>query len=161
MRLNTYSKNADSAYRDYPPSGRRKREPLFAESVSSTFRQSRGGFSISSAVSKSRNYITPRQQKSRGIVEALFRRGWQSELSGGSDWRLRLCYFAEFSCENRIGWNYGKSGLNFWREKFLLSGFFCCLSSERGYLCEEIDVWHHLCRECPAEVFNPSIMIRT
>lgn len=30
MRLNTYSKIADSAYRDYPPNRRRKREPLFA-----------------------------------------------------------------------------------------------------------------------------------
>lgn len=73
MRLNTYSKNADSAYRDYRPS----------QSCSPSQSHPLSGFSISLPVSNSWNYIT--QYKSGGIVKVLFRR-----RRAGQSFRVRI-----------------------------------------------------------------------
>jgi len=59
MRLNTYSKNADSAYRDYRPSHEAQKRAA-ARSLSHPL--SGRGFSISLPVSNSWNYITPWQE---------------------------------------------------------------------------------------------------
>lgn len=93
MRLNTYSKNADSACQDYHPSQRREEGE---ESVSGTklgsrsgayryspshplLRRKGGGFSINMLVCNSWYYITCRQQSnSCGIVEVLFHKGEQT-----------------------------------------------------------------------------------
>ncbi len=91
MRLNTYSKTADSAYRDYRASQR-----AAARRVSLIL----SGFSISLPVSNSRSYIIQ------------VRRYCESIVSGGSDCAPS---FQWESCRGEL-W---ESALNLWSEEWL------------------------------------------
>ncbi len=94
MRLNTYSKTADSAYRDYRASQR-----AAARRVSLIL----SGFSISLPVSNSRSYIIQVRRYCESIV---------SQASGGSGCAPS---FQWESCRGEL-W---ESALNLWSEEWL------------------------------------------